>query len=277
MMKGAWILFLLFACSSYAQETIEEPKHDIVKHHSLISPYISEWWQGGIEHWDFGGSAVVTDKFIRLTPDTRSKVGWLWNDEANYLSQWEANLTFTILGKDNKGADGFALWYVEEPLKHNKTQVSHLLCRANITPCGVPAHDCIRIGTELDLRQDPAGLDCHVDVFTVRCPGEFGGCAILVLVMSLSCCLGWLLCSGAGRAVWCWFGFWGVGWAVWVLAGLFWCWLCRFGVGCAGLVLAAVLVLVVPYYLLLVVLFGCRFRCLGAGCVALVLVVLLLC
>ena len=30
-------------------------------------------------YWDFVGNAVVSDEFIRLTPDRQSKRGALWN------------------------------------------------------------------------------------------------------------------------------------------------------------------------------------------------------
>lgn len=33
----------------------------------------------GIPYWDFGGSTVVADDYVRLTPDRQSRQGMLWN------------------------------------------------------------------------------------------------------------------------------------------------------------------------------------------------------
>lgn len=98
---------------------------EIVDHHSLVGPFISEWWQGGLPHWDFGGAAVVTDKYIRLSPDKQSRLGWLWNDQANYLESWEATLHFRIHSKRNPGADGLALWLAAEPYKYDSRNSQH--------------------------------------------------------------------------------------------------------------------------------------------------------
>lgn len=94
-------------------------------HHSLIGPFISEWWQGGLPHWDFGGSTVVTDKLIRLTPDKQSRVGWLWNEQPSHLSAWEAVITMRIHARRNPGADGMAMWYCERPVKYDATNKDH--------------------------------------------------------------------------------------------------------------------------------------------------------
>lgn len=32
-----------------------------------------------IPNWDFAGSTIVTNSFIRLTPDEQSRSGSLWN------------------------------------------------------------------------------------------------------------------------------------------------------------------------------------------------------
>eukprot|EP00992_Anisonema_acinus_P014442 TRINITY_DN9296_c0_g1_i1.p1 TRINITY_DN9296_c0_g1~~TRINITY_DN9296_c0_g1_i1.p1 ORF type:complete len:325 (-),score=53.26 TRINITY_DN9296_c0_g1_i1:14-988(-) len=123
------LFFLLLSCA-LAEPTrdgvplVERP-HEMVDHHSLVGPFISEWWQGGVPHWDFGGSAVVTDKFIRLAPDKQSRLGWLWNDQANYLESWEASLYFRVHSKRNPGADGLALWLCDKPYKYDPRDPQH--------------------------------------------------------------------------------------------------------------------------------------------------------
>ena len=90
---------------------------ELIQHHSLVPPFIQDWWQGGIQYWDFGGDTVVTDGYIRLTPDKQSRDGWLWNDEANDIPQWQVVFGFRVHGSRSPGADGIALWYVESPVK----------------------------------------------------------------------------------------------------------------------------------------------------------------
>eukprot|EP00906_Rhabdomonas_costata_P032636 RCo045974 len=103
----------------------EGDPHEIVDHHSLLPPFIAEWWQGGLPYWEFGGHTVVTDKFIRVVPDKQSRVGWLWNFQPNYLISWQATLTFRIHGRGSVGADGLALWLVERPFHYLPSDPTH--------------------------------------------------------------------------------------------------------------------------------------------------------
>lgn len=47
------------------------------REHSLSKPYGGT--SGGIPFWDFIGSTVVSNKYIRLTADQQSVKGALWN------------------------------------------------------------------------------------------------------------------------------------------------------------------------------------------------------
>lgn len=40
-------------------------------------------WQ--IPNWDFHGSTIVTNQYIRLTPDLRSQQGSLWNSAVRLI------------------------------------------------------------------------------------------------------------------------------------------------------------------------------------------------
>lgn len=44
-------------------------------HHSLHPPL-----DHSQVYWNFGGSAVLTKKFVRLTPSTQARQGWMWNE-----------------------------------------------------------------------------------------------------------------------------------------------------------------------------------------------------
>ena len=53
------------------------------REHSLIKPYGGS--SAGIPFWDFVGSTIVSNKFIRLTADSQSLQGALWNTIVIYF------------------------------------------------------------------------------------------------------------------------------------------------------------------------------------------------
>ncbi|XP_043276346.1 vesicular integral-membrane protein VIP36 [Venturia canescens] len=82
------------------------------REHSLIRPY-----QGlgvTIPYWDFLGNTVVTNNFVRLTPDEQSKQGAIWNSVPCKVRNWELQVHFKVhgKGKDLYG-DGLAIWYAK--------------------------------------------------------------------------------------------------------------------------------------------------------------------
>ncbi|XP_022172494.1 VIP36-like protein [Myzus persicae] len=88
------------------------------REHSLLKPY-----QGSgitVPNWDFMGSTIVTDKYVRLTPDLQSKSGSIWNSLPCYINNWELQVQFKIhgKGKDSLHGDGMAIWYTRERMKH---------------------------------------------------------------------------------------------------------------------------------------------------------------
>lgn len=40
---------------------------------------------GTLPFWEFGGSAIVSEDRIRLTPALQSRVGWVWNSVVRLL------------------------------------------------------------------------------------------------------------------------------------------------------------------------------------------------
>ncbi|XP_042223407.1 vesicular integral-membrane protein VIP36-like isoform X1 [Homarus americanus] len=88
----------------------------MIREHSLVKPY-----QGlgtSIPYWDFLGSTMVTNNYIRLTADAQSLRGAIWNKAPCYLRNWEMQIHFKVhgRGKDLFG-DGFVFWYVKEPMQ----------------------------------------------------------------------------------------------------------------------------------------------------------------
>jgi mannose-binding lectin 2 len=71
---------LLIFATLLASLNVSLSQHDLndflKREHSLIKPYGGGT---GVPNWDFVGSTIVTNKFIRLTADSQSLVGALWN------------------------------------------------------------------------------------------------------------------------------------------------------------------------------------------------------
>jgi Legume-like lectin family len=38
-----------------------------------------------IDNWSYGGSTVVTENHVRITPDRQRKSGWLWSKQVCVL------------------------------------------------------------------------------------------------------------------------------------------------------------------------------------------------
>nr|CAD7570739.1 unnamed protein product [Timema californicum] len=68
-----------------------------------------------IPYWDFIGSTMVTNNYVRLTPDDQSKRGLLWNSVPCSVRNWELQVHFKVhgKGKDLYG-DGLAIWYAKD-------------------------------------------------------------------------------------------------------------------------------------------------------------------
>jgi mannose-binding lectin 2 len=58
---------------------------------------------------------VVTNSYVRLTPDRQSKQGNLWNTVPVRVHNWEVVVQFSVHGLgQNLFGDGFALWYTKD-------------------------------------------------------------------------------------------------------------------------------------------------------------------
>lgn len=68
-----------------------------------------------LPNWDFSGSTVVTNNYIRLTPDRQSKRGMLWNKIPAAIRNWEIQAQFKVHGQGKTlYGDGFAIWYTKD-------------------------------------------------------------------------------------------------------------------------------------------------------------------
>ncbi|CAG2054794.1 unnamed protein product [Timema podura] len=106
-----YFMLLLFNCVCTKAEW--NTKDYMKREHCLIKPY-----QGAgmtIPYWDFIGSTMVTNNYVRLTPDDQSKRGLLWNSVPCSVRNWELQVHFKVhgKGKDLYG-DGLAIWYAKD-------------------------------------------------------------------------------------------------------------------------------------------------------------------
>jgi hypothetical protein len=58
----------------------DEHAEHMIPEHSFHAPFLFGA-TSTVQHWEYGGSAVATENFIRLVPAIRSRVGYMWNTE----------------------------------------------------------------------------------------------------------------------------------------------------------------------------------------------------
>lgn len=135
------VFVLLFVLGAWASLD-HDPAGYAYHQHTLVRPYDDGH---DMAHWDFGGSTVISDHYIRLTPDRQSRRGSLWNkiafdpppligEELSKYPSWEAIIEFRVHGAGVKlFGDGFAFWYTESnkkegPVFGNQDDVSTCCC-----------------------------------------------------------------------------------------------------------------------------------------------------
>ncbi|XP_028414980.1 VIP36-like protein [Dendronephthya gigantea] len=86
------------------------------REHSLTKPF--QAGTIGLQFWDFGGSTLITNNYIRLTEDHQSQKGYLWNSLPVTARDWEIHLHFSIHGSgDTLYGDGFAFFYAKDKME----------------------------------------------------------------------------------------------------------------------------------------------------------------
>ncbi|CAF0754945.1 unnamed protein product [Didymodactylos carnosus] len=109
-------LYVLQIVSAQQPGTTNTASYEI-REHSLIKPYPAVFSSIN-SYWHLTGNTIVTDRWIRLTADTQSKQGGLWNLLPVTYPDWEMHVQFKVhgTGKELFG-DGLVIWYVRDP-KH---------------------------------------------------------------------------------------------------------------------------------------------------------------
>ncbi|XP_041476999.1 vesicular integral-membrane protein VIP36-like [Lytechinus variegatus] len=113
------ILFVLFVqFMTFLQVLGDEmnPNEFLKREHSLMRPYTGAG--ASLPMWDIMGNTMVTNSYIRLTPDHQSMRGAVWNQVPNKSPNWELHLHFSVHGSGKTlFGDGFAIWYTKERMK----------------------------------------------------------------------------------------------------------------------------------------------------------------
>ena len=79
--------------------------HPVEQHHSLHTPLDKTQ-----VYWNYGGSTVLTNSLIRLTPSTLDRRGWLWNEYPLESANWEVEWAMEVHSKPHFGGDGMCMW-----------------------------------------------------------------------------------------------------------------------------------------------------------------------
>eukprot|EP00010_Vexillifera_abyssalis_P009585 CAMPEP_0201549022 /NCGR_PEP_ID=MMETSP0173_2-20130828/5502_1 /ASSEMBLY_ACC=CAM_ASM_000268 /TAXON_ID=218659 /ORGANISM="Vexillifera sp., Strain DIVA3 564/2" /LENGTH=338 /DNA_ID=CAMNT_0047958559 /DNA_START=116 /DNA_END=1132 /DNA_ORIENTATION=+ len=101
------------------QQTREEDEHgEFLKEKFSLKPPFPFSGVFSIPNYKYGGHAVVSEEYVRLTPDRQNKRGWIWCTNPSYLKEWEAIIEFQITGQGSHlYGDGMAFWYSNTPQK----------------------------------------------------------------------------------------------------------------------------------------------------------------
>ena len=97
-----------------------------IHQHSLEPPLLANYDDSGLPFWTFGGTTVITNDFVRLTPKTTPGRGYLWNRHPAELKSFSVNFTvratgqghFHLFGKSSCTTCGAAWWHVEDASRH---------------------------------------------------------------------------------------------------------------------------------------------------------------
>jgi len=116
-----WLVGLWFAgvLAIYQGQPGDAASHHlpVENHHSLFKPM-----DAALHYWSFGGSTVAATSFLRLTPATQSRTGWLYNDYSLRSNDWELQLVVNIRSDYHIGGDGMAIWFLDRAFNEQKNE-----------------------------------------------------------------------------------------------------------------------------------------------------------
>ncbi|CAC5422571.1 LMAN2 [Mytilus coruscus] len=114
MAAFTWSAFIFAYLINFVQVLGEWNTEDYLKReHTLVKPYQGSG--ASMPLWDFVGSTLVTNSYVRLTSDHQSRQGGIWNTQPCHIKNWELHVQFKVHGSGkNLFGDGFAIWYTRD-------------------------------------------------------------------------------------------------------------------------------------------------------------------
>jgi len=104
------LLWLLFGLAA----SFDEVLHKRFEYkHSFKGPSLTDA-AAKVPFWDASGSCMPSTDYVRVTPSIRSKQGQIWNKLQYVGNNWEIQFSIKVQGRGKLGADGMAIWYVQE-------------------------------------------------------------------------------------------------------------------------------------------------------------------
>lgn len=110
-------VLLLLCCALGALAVGDHASSRPLTSFSFQPPFFPEAGSVAVPGWEVKGSTVVHEDFIRLTPDTGHMSGYITNRRPFFMNTVELTLAFKIHSDTPGGADGMALWLVDQPIK----------------------------------------------------------------------------------------------------------------------------------------------------------------
>jgi len=111
-MKYVLLISIFYLCftSTLSKEEYRPENGSFQYQSSFTAPF------GGthIPFWEIGGSSIVMDTHLRLTPNQPSQRGFIWSNRLLRARDWEIVLKFSVGSEKKVGADGMAFWYTKE-------------------------------------------------------------------------------------------------------------------------------------------------------------------
>jgi hypothetical protein len=104
-----FLLVASLSCSIVAAQFNPVSREPLQNHHSLSVPFDQSQ-----VYWMFGGSTVLTQRAIRLTPTSQDVSGWLWNDYPIESPNFEIEFRVLATSKQHYGGEGVAMWLLHK-------------------------------------------------------------------------------------------------------------------------------------------------------------------
>ena len=130
----------------------------IEAHHSLQRPF-----DVSLPYWKYGGSTVATESLIRLTPNSQSRAGWLFNEFSLSSKDWELELHYAVRSSYHIGGDGMGIFVLSDS-QHPRRNRGHNYLAGGIFGL---KEDFDGFGVILDTYDNDGGRD-NPSIYTLK-------------------------------------------------------------------------------------------------------------